>query len=55
MYRALVVPEKGGRLGSLANPGSFLKPSTETSLLDEVTDATLPGKAPKLQLTKPVP
>ena len=23
MYRALVVPGKGGRFGSLANPGSF--------------------------------
>ena len=39
----------------MANPGS-LTPSTETSpLLDEVTDTTLPGKAPKLQLRKTVP
>ena len=32
-----------------------LTPSTETSLYGEVTDTTLPGKAPKLQLTKTVP
>ena len=39
----------------MANPGS-LTPSTETSpILDEVTDTTLPGKAPKLQLQKTVP
>ena len=51
----MVVPEKGGRLGLLANPESST-PSTETSpLLDEVTDTTLPRKAPKLQLQKTVP
>ncbi len=32
-----------------------LRPSTETSLYGEVTDTTLPGKAPKLQLTQTVP
>ena len=32
-----------------------LRPSTETSLLDEVTDTTLPGKASKLQITRTVP
>ena len=32
-----------------------LRPSTETSLFGEVTDTTLPGKAPKLQLAQTVP
>jgi hypothetical protein len=51
----LVVPEKGGRCDLLANP-EVSTPSTETSpFLDEVTDTTLPGKAPKLQLRKTVP
>lgn len=54
MYRALVVPGKGGRFGSLANPGSF-KAEHRDELYGEVTDTTLPGKAPKLQLTKTVP
>lgn len=54
MYRALVVPGKavGLDLWQIRDP---LRPSTETSLYGEVTDTTLPGKAPKLQLTKTVP
>jgi hypothetical protein len=50
VYRALVVPGKGGRNDLQANPEVFI-PSTETRVLGpEVTDPTLPGKASKLQL-----
>ncbi len=53
-YQALVVLGKGGRFGSLANPGSS-KTEHRDEPYGEVTDTTLPGKAPKLQLTQTVP
>ena len=55
MYRALVVPGKAGRCGSLANPGSFNTEQRDEFFLDEVTNATLPGKASKHQITRTVP
>ena len=55
MYRALVVPGKAGRCGSLANPGSFNTEQRDEFYQDEVTDTTLPGKASKLQCTQTVP
>ena len=54
MYQALVVLGKGGRLESLANPG-FFKAEHRDEPFGRVTDTTLPGKAPKLQLTQTVP
>ena len=54
MYQALVALGKGGRFGSLANPGSF-KTEHRDEPFGRVTDTTLPGKAPKLQLTQTVP
>ena len=54
MYRALVVPGKGGRQGAQANPRPQCR-APRRALSGEVTDATLPGKASKLQVTQTVP
>ena len=55
MYRALVVPEKGGRWDFLVNPEVLNTEHRDESFEDEVTEPTLPGKASKHQITRTVP